>query len=148
MTSCEAEQKHCLQLHPVVSRLCAPIEGTDAPRLAACLGLDPSRFRGGPGTAAGSGGGGDGDAREDALLAPGSSLDDPSRYQVCLAVSLSMACLDRPLLGFSNTKLVSQGNFPWMHICMSCMPSSLAKAVDEVMAVQELQLCCFAAFFL
>ena len=82
-----------MQLHPVVSRLCAPIEGTDAPRLAACLGLDPSRFRGGPGTAAAAGGGGDEDAREDALLAPGSSLDDPSRYQVCLAVSLSMACL-------------------------------------------------------
>ena len=32
------------QIHPVVSRLCAPIEGTSAGQLADCLGLDPSRF--------------------------------------------------------------------------------------------------------
>ena len=32
------------QVHPVVSRLCAPIEGTDAARLADCLGLDPAKF--------------------------------------------------------------------------------------------------------
>ncbi|GAX83060.1 hypothetical protein CEUSTIGMA_g10486.t1 [Chlamydomonas eustigma] len=35
------------QVHPVVSRLCAPIEGTDAAHIADCLGLDPSRFRSG-----------------------------------------------------------------------------------------------------
>lgn len=33
------------QIHPVVSRLCDPIEGTDAARIAECLGLDPSGFR-------------------------------------------------------------------------------------------------------
>ena len=33
------------QVHPVVSRLCAPIEGTDGAHIADCLGLDPSRFR-------------------------------------------------------------------------------------------------------
>lgn len=33
------------QLHPVVSRLCDPLEGTDAARIAQCLGLDPEHYR-------------------------------------------------------------------------------------------------------
>ncbi|XP_043238456.1 DNA polymerase alpha catalytic subunit-like isoform X1 [Amphibalanus amphitrite] len=33
------------QVHPVVSRLVEPLEGTDAARLAQALGLDPSKFR-------------------------------------------------------------------------------------------------------
>lgn len=32
-----------LQLHPVVSRLCASIQGTSPERLADCLGLDVSK---------------------------------------------------------------------------------------------------------
>ncbi|KAG5069905.1 hypothetical protein JHK85_002282 [Glycine max] len=32
------------QIHPVVSRLCAPIQGTSPERLADCLGLDSSKF--------------------------------------------------------------------------------------------------------
>ncbi|KAF9984327.1 DNA-directed DNA polymerase alpha catalytic subunit pol1 [Modicella reniformis] len=33
------------QVHPPVERLCGPIEGTDAARLADCLGLEMSKFR-------------------------------------------------------------------------------------------------------
>ncbi|KAL3848220.1 hypothetical protein ACJMK2_019093 [Sinanodonta woodiana] len=33
------------QVHPVVARLCDPIEGTDAAHLAECLGLDPSGYK-------------------------------------------------------------------------------------------------------
>ncbi|XP_057449530.1 DNA polymerase alpha catalytic subunit-like [Lotus japonicus] len=33
------------QIHPVVSRLCAPIQGTSPERLAECLGLDTSKFQ-------------------------------------------------------------------------------------------------------
>jgi DNA polymerase alpha subunit A len=66
-----------LQVHPVVARLCTPIEGTDAARLADCLGLDPSRFAG---TAAGAGGD---DAREDALVSGAAFFDDPARFKVC-----------------------------------------------------------------
>jgi len=33
------------QLHPVVSRLCDPLEGTDSARIAQCLGLDPEHYR-------------------------------------------------------------------------------------------------------
>lgn len=34
------------QIHPVVSRLIAPINGTDAVHIAICLGLDPAKFLG------------------------------------------------------------------------------------------------------
>jgi len=63
------------QLHPVVSRLCAPINGTDAGQLAECLGLDPSRFKG---SAVQTSGG----SREDALLGT-STWDDDARYANC-----------------------------------------------------------------
>ncbi|CAK8686705.1 DNA polymerase alpha catalytic subunit-like [Clavelina lepadiformis] len=33
------------QVHPVVTRLCDPIDGTDASLIAQCLGLDPSGFK-------------------------------------------------------------------------------------------------------
>lgn len=33
------------QIHPVVSRLLKPIEGTDSARIAECLGLDPAKYR-------------------------------------------------------------------------------------------------------
>lgn len=33
------------QVHPVISRLCDPIEGTDSARIAECLGLDATGFR-------------------------------------------------------------------------------------------------------
>eukprot|EP01138_Halocafeteria_seosinensis_P005259 gb/GECG01005376.1/.p1 GENE.gb/GECG01005376.1/~~gb/GECG01005376.1/.p1 ORF type:complete len:1587 (+),score=248.33 gb/GECG01005376.1/:1-4761(+) len=32
------------QIHPPITRLCEPIEGTSSAQLALCLGLDPSRF--------------------------------------------------------------------------------------------------------
>lgn len=34
-----------IQVHPPVARLCQPIEGTDAGRIAECLGLDSSKFK-------------------------------------------------------------------------------------------------------
>jgi DNA polymerase alpha subunit A len=33
------------QILPPIDRLCDPIEGTDRPRLAECLGLDPSKYK-------------------------------------------------------------------------------------------------------
>jgi DNA polymerase alpha subunit A len=57
---------------PVVSRLCAPIDGTDPARLADCLGLDGSRFRhAAPGAGAAD--------RDDLLLGAGATLDDDDR---------------------------------------------------------------------
>jgi len=36
------------QIHPVISRLCDPIEGTNAVLIAQCLGLDSSQYTAGP----------------------------------------------------------------------------------------------------
>lgn len=58
----------------MVSRLCAPIEGTDAGRLADCLGLDGSKYRAAAAAA------GQGETREDASLAAVASLDDDDRW--------------------------------------------------------------------
>ena len=57
------------QVFPVVSRLCIPIDGTDAGRLADCLGLEGSRYRQAAQAPAGAG-------REDADLAGAASLDE------------------------------------------------------------------------
>ena len=65
-----------LQVHPVVLRLCAPIEGTDAARLADCLGLDPAKYH------AAAAGASVREAQEDALIASTSALDDDTRYKV------------------------------------------------------------------
>ncbi|KAL3140235.1 hypothetical protein ABBQ38_004509 [Trebouxia sp. C0009 RCD-2024] len=72
----DAEYYLTQQVHPVVSRLCAPIEGTDAAHLADCLGLDPAKFRQQV-IAASS------DARQEAQLAAASVFDDNDRYKDC-----------------------------------------------------------------
>lgn len=68
------------QLHPVISRLCAPIEGTDAARLADCLGLDASKF------AARNVGAEDDDMNANRYAA--CSLDDDAMYEKCESLKL------------------------------------------------------------
>jgi len=68
------------QLHPVISRLCAPIEGTDAARLADCLGLDASKF------AARNMGNDDDDNNANRYAA--CSLDDDAMYEKCEPLKL------------------------------------------------------------
>ncbi|KAL5754943.1 hypothetical protein ACOSP7_023163 [Xanthoceras sorbifolium] len=67
------------QIHPVVSRLCASIEGTSPERLADCLGLDSSKFRS--------------KSSEAISNDPSSSLsfavDDEERYRGCEPLMLS-----------------------------------------------------------
>lgn len=73
------------QVHPVVSRLCQPIEGTDAARIADCLGLDPSKFHHQVVQFSEN-------DRDDDLLAPGgSSLDDDERFRRCAPLTLKAA---------------------------------------------------------
>ncbi|XP_057948989.1 DNA polymerase alpha catalytic subunit isoform X3 [Malania oleifera] len=67
------------QIHPVVSRLCASIEGTSPARLADCLGLDSSKFQ---------------NKTSEAISSDPSSLlfcaiDDMERYQGCEPLILS-----------------------------------------------------------
>ncbi|XP_072033839.1 DNA polymerase alpha catalytic subunit-like [Amphiura filiformis] len=61
------------QVHPVVSRLCDPIEGTDAAHIADCLGLDPSGYR----QAARH----HHDDEEDALLGGEALMSDEEKYK-------------------------------------------------------------------
>lgn len=75
-----------MQVHPVVSRLCGPIEGTDAAHLADCLGLDPAKFRQQVNAAAGN-------AREDAQLAAASVFDDDDRYKVGYHAHCKLGCM-------------------------------------------------------
>ncbi|GAA0171134.1 DNA metabolism protein [Lithospermum erythrorhizon] len=67
------------QIHPVVSRLCASIEGTSPARLADCLGLDSSKFQSKSGEAI--------------MHDPSTSLlyttDDEERYRGCEPLVLS-----------------------------------------------------------
>jgi hypothetical protein len=65
-----------VQVHPVVSRLCAPIEGTDAARLADCLGLDTAKYHSAPSGESLR------DALDEAQLASTASLDSDARYKV------------------------------------------------------------------
>ena len=60
------------QVHPVVSRLVAVIEGTDAARVAHCLGLDSSKYHSAASAAARA------DDAPEALL-----MDDDAVYEAC-----------------------------------------------------------------
>ncbi|CAH3146316.1 unnamed protein product [Pocillopora meandrina] len=62
------------QVHPVVSRLCDPIDGTDAAHIAQCLGLDPSGYRGNTGLH---------DDENDALLGGQALMTDEERFKDC-----------------------------------------------------------------
>ncbi|KAM0946265.1 putative DNA-directed DNA polymerase [Dioscorea sansibarensis] len=69
------------QIHPVVSRLCASIQGTSPARLADCLGLDSSKYQYNAAESAGKG--------PTVLL---SVLDDGERYSGCMPLRLSCPC--------------------------------------------------------
>ncbi|KAL9241573.1 hypothetical protein vseg_015671 [Gypsophila vaccaria] len=67
------------QIHPVVSRLCASIQGTDPARLADCLGLDSSKFQSKSNH----------DTSNDNTSYLLSAVDDDERYQGCEPLMLS-----------------------------------------------------------
>ncbi|KAL3525683.1 hypothetical protein ACH5RR_014055 [Cinchona calisaya] len=109
------------QIHPVVSRLCAPIQGTSPARLADCLGLDSSKFQ----------------SKAIEAVTDSSSLllytdDDKERYRGCEPLVLSCpSCstsFDCPPLFSSICSSISQkpadsqapGNF-WLKLhCPTC----------------------------
>ncbi|XP_071838856.1 DNA polymerase alpha catalytic subunit-like [Apostichopus japonicus] len=60
------------QVHPVISRLCDPIEGTDTAQIAECLGLDPTGYRHALNRQ---------EDENDALLGGAAILDDEERFK-------------------------------------------------------------------
>ncbi|KAI3935397.1 hypothetical protein MKW92_023760 [Papaver armeniacum] len=67
------------QIHPVVSRLCACIQGTSPARLADCLGLDSSKFQSKTSEV----------AINDSSPLLSSAMDDDERYRGCEPLHLS-----------------------------------------------------------
>ena len=97
------------QIHPPISRLCEPIEGTSSGQLAMCLGLDPSRFN------SESHDYGSFDRSED--FKPGSILDDAERFVDAehLVVVCTQCCKVQPFAGVRHSaetveKAVQAGN--------------------------------------
>lgn len=114
------------QIHPVVSRLCASIQGTSPERLADCLGLDSSRFQSKANDAVGS------DPSSSLLFA----VDDEKRYRGCEPLVLSCpSCsgtFDCPVIFSSICMMIngkptgldaeeSAGNF-WQKLCCPKCP--------------------------
>lgn len=67
------------QIHPVVSRLCASIQGTSPERLADCLGLDSSKFQIRSSEV----------SRSDVSTSLLCSVNDEERYQGCIPLTLT-----------------------------------------------------------
>nr|XP_014348431.1 PREDICTED: DNA polymerase alpha catalytic subunit [Latimeria chalumnae] len=63
------------QIHPVVARICEPIDGIDSVLIASWLGLDPSQFRASSHFHR--------DEENDALLAGPAQLSDEEKYRDC-----------------------------------------------------------------
>ncbi|KAG0046869.1 DNA-directed DNA polymerase alpha catalytic subunit pol1 [Gryganskiella cystojenkinii] len=77
------------QVHPPLDRLCGPIEGTDASRLADCLGLDTTKFRSSA----------QANVENDELQSYGSTITDAERYKdaeplqfLCRSCQTSFSC--------------------------------------------------------
>eukprot|EP00897_Mesotaenium_endlicherianum_P001393 jgi/Mesen1/1281/ME000013S00772 len=114
------------QIHPVVSRLCAPIEGTDSARIADCLGLDASKFHKQAATAT--------TLKEEALLASSSALDDDERYRHCEALQLTCpSCASRFPFGGVAALLSSQ---PPAAAALAAPPSSSATPAAAAAAAE------------
>ncbi|KAF2295279.1 hypothetical protein GH714_032416 [Hevea brasiliensis] len=99
------------QIHPVVSRLCASIQGTSPERLADCLGLDSSKFKSKSGEAVGN------DPSSSLLFA----LNDEERYRSCEPLILSCPSCSST---FECPAIISS-------ICMSISEKAIRQQVEE-----------------
>jgi DNA polymerase alpha subunit A len=127
------------QIHPVVSRLCAPIEGTDAAHIADCLGLDASSFHQRQGTTNTS-------ERDEALLSSAAILDDDDQYRHC--EPLELVCLDcckryafegvSKLLTAPTTASDSEHNDPLK--CPACREAGGLKRSSPAMFANQVKL--------
>ncbi|CAH1781279.1 unnamed protein product [Owenia fusiformis] len=76
------------QVHPVVSRLCDPIDGTDAARIAECLGLDAAGYRHAMNQHS--------NTEEDALLG-GCAESEEERYKNCQPFCFNCTACSTPI---------------------------------------------------
>ena len=103
------------QLHPPIARLCEHIEGSDSSQLAACLGLDPKKFRSSPSNSTG----------DDSLLASTASsrfaslLPDEERFANVEKLKIScLLCSNQ--FEFSGIVKESTNEIPLLTPQMNC----------------------------
>jgi len=115
------------QVHPVVSRLCDPIDGTDAAHIAQCLGLDPSGYRGNSAVH---------DDENDALLGGQVQMTDEERFKDCERFVVKCK---RPSCGQETTVEVLFRNtshqFGLNDTCPGCKNQYSAGAVSNQLTV-------------
>ncbi|XP_031555098.1 DNA polymerase alpha catalytic subunit-like [Actinia tenebrosa] len=99
------------QVHPVVSRLCDPIEGTDASRIAQCLGLDPSGYRSASTHH---------DDETDALLGGQALMTDEERFKDCARLVLKCKNAKCGAETTIETLVKSKDNHEYSAICPQC----------------------------
>ncbi|KAK1275209.1 DNA polymerase alpha catalytic subunit [Acorus gramineus] len=112
------------QIHPVVSRLCASIQGTSPARLADCLGLDSSKYQQNTAEA----------VSKDPSTALLCVLDDEERYRGCEPLWLSCpSCSD------TSVEEVSRNDF-WRRMrCPRCPEEGDVGRILPVMLANQVK---------
>ncbi|OAL49430.1 hypothetical protein IQ07DRAFT_54889 [Pyrenochaeta sp. DS3sAY3a] len=121
------------QILPPVERLCAPISGTNVTLLAACLGLDTSKYR----VSTVSGG-----TQQDTEIHPlESQIPDSVRFQACTPLWLRCrSCTSVfPFKGLSSTFHLPASMQTISHEGIRCPNSSCGKILPNISVVAQLE---------
>jgi len=121
------------QILPPVERLCAPISGTNVTLLAACLGLDTSKYR--VSTVSGS-------AQQDTEIHPlESQIPDSVRFQACSPLWLRcLACTTVfPFQGLSSTSPTTLSLQTISHSGIQCPAEGCGKVLPNISVVAQLE---------
>ncbi|XP_056173240.1 DNA polymerase alpha catalytic subunit [Syzygium oleosum] len=132
------------QIHPVVSRLCAPIQGTSPERLADCLGLDSSKFQSKFSEA----------TTNDTAGPLLSAIDDEERYRDCKPLILSCpscsSTFDCPAIFTSICTSIKEHSTPdqveqssinfWRTLsCAKCLAGGEASRLTSAMIANQVK---------
>lgn len=121
------------QILPPVERLCAPISGTNITMLAACLGLDTSKYR----VSTVSGG-----AQQDTEVHPlESQIPDSVRFQACSPLWLRCRSCTTvfPFQGLSSTSPTIQSIKTISHDGIACPNQACGKILQTISVVAQLE---------
>ncbi|KAI8937000.1 hypothetical protein NX059_006224 [Plenodomus lindquistii] len=121
------------QILPPVERLCAPISGTNITMLAACLGLDTSKYR----VSTVSGG-----AQQDTEIHPlESQIPDSVRFQACAPLWLRCRSCTTvfPFQGLSSTSPTSASLQTISHNGIQCPAQGCKQTLQTLSIVAQLE---------
>ncbi|XP_078513931.1 DNA polymerase alpha catalytic subunit [Lissotriton helveticus] len=115
------------QIHPVVARICEPIDGIDSALIAAWLGLDPSQFRVQSYCQK--------DEENDALLGGPSQITDEEKYRDC--ERFKFACPMCGTEGIYDNVFDGSGLQMEPSLKRCCKPECEASPMDYVIQLQN-----------